>query len=715
THASSSRKPSVVFLLPGGGAQHPRMGLDLYESEPVFREHVDRGIDEFRRRTPHDLRSVWISPAEPESAAAELARPALQLPAIFILEYALAQLWMSLGVRPSALIGHSLGENTAACLAGVLSFEDALGLVALRGELFELLPRGGMLSVAIAADKLAPWLGEGLDLAAVNSPGVSVVSGPTAALDDLARALAEQGIDAQRVPIATAAHSRMVEPILPRFLEYLRSIRLHAPRIPFLSNCTGTWITADQAVSPEYWAAHLRGTVRFSEGIRTLLAEPAPVLLEVGPGKSLASLVRQEPAAIRARGVVSSLRHAEEQISDTAHFLTSLGRLWACGVEVDPKYLWRGERRSRVSLPTYPFQRRRYWIAPGKPALQQVAEYSEPRAIDLLSQGFARPVWTACPQDRVPEPSAAREWLIFLDAAGIGESLSRRLRQRGERVITVRDSDDNCRLGPDEFSIAPEQGREGYIQLVRELVAAGRMPQRIVHLWLLTPDESFRPGSNFFHRNQERGFYSLFFLTQALSSEGVSSPLHISVVSNGMQALEGERLLHPGKATVLGPCRVIPREFPGITCSSIDLPLAVSKSRLRLALRSALAQPLVDMLEHEVRFAPRNSMVALRGRGRFEQGFERVEVQPARSNGHSPIRHQAVVLITGGLGGVGLGLASQLARHARARLVLVGRTPLPERSAWNEWLARRGPMDPTSRRIRGILECESLGSEVLIA
>ena len=715
THASGSGKPSVVFLLPGGGAQHPRMGLDLYESEPVFREHVDRGIDEFRRRTRHDLRAAWIRPADPESAAAELERPALQLPAIFILEYALAQLWMSLGVRPSALIGHSLGENTAACLAGVLSFEDALGLVALRGELFELLPRGGMLSVALSADKLSPWLGEKLDLAAVNSPGVSVVSGPTAALDYLARALSEQGIDAQRIPIATAAHSRMVEPILPRFLEYLRSIKLHAPRIPFLSNCTGTWITADQAVSPEYWAAHLRGTVRFCDGIRTLLAEPVPVLLEVGPGKSLASLVRQEPAAVRARGVVSSLRHAEEKISDTAHFLTSFGRLWACGVEVDPKFLRRDERRSRVSLPTYPFQRRRYWIEPGRPALQQVAESSEPRAIDLLSKGFARPVWKAKPQDRVPEPCAAREWLIFLDAAGIGENLSRRLRARGERVITVRDSDDNCRLGPDQFSIAPEQGREGYIQLVRELVAAGRMPQRIVHLWLLTPDESFRPGSNFFHRNQERGFYSLFFLTQALASEGVSSPLHISVVSNGMQAIQGETLLHPGKATVLGPCRVIPREFPGITCASIDLPLGVSKSRLRLALRSALAQPLVDMLEHELLFAPRNAVVALRGSGRFEQDFEPVDVQPAQTNGHSPIRHHAVVLITGGLGGVGLGLASQLARHARARLVLVGRTALPERNAWSDWLARRGPMDPTSRRIRGILECESLGSEVLVA
>ncbi len=716
THVSDEAPASVVFLLPGGGAQHARMGADLYESEPAFRDHVDRGIEEFRRRTGRDLRPLFLSHADPHATALELERPSLQLPAIFILEHALAQFWMSLGVRPAALIGHSLGENTAACLAGVFSFEDALALITLRGELLERLPESGMLSVPLSADDVAPWIGRDLDLAALNAPGDSVVSGPSAALEDLARRLAASGIDTRRIPITTAAHSRLVEPILPRFLEFLRSIRIHPPRIPFVSNCSGTWITAEQAVRPEYWAEHLRSTVRFADGVRTLLADPARVFLEVGPGKTLSSLVRQQPEAIGARGVIASLRHREEKISDLAHFLTAFGRLWACRVPLDTEFLWRGERRARVSLPTYAFQHQRYWIEPGRASDSAGAASTEPRKIDLFSEGFHRPVWKSRPREVESVPGPACTWLLFLDGAGLGELLAQRLRARGDKVVTVRESDDNRRLADGEYALAPERGREGYVELVRDLVATGAMPQRIVHMWMLTPDESFRPGSNFFHRNQERGFYSLFFLAQALSEDGLPGPLHISVIGNGMQALEGEFVLHPEKATIFGPCKVIPREFPGVTCSSVDLPLAVSGPRAtRRPVRAALLNSLLDLVEGEVLGAPRCAVVAYRKNERFEQEFERVALGPAHGNGHSPLRERGVYLVTGGLGGLGLVVASHLARQVRARLVLVGRSPMPERVEWDEWLDRSGPDDPTARRIRAVREFEAAGAEVLLA
>lgn len=713
THAAGSSPASIVFLLPGGGAQHARMGCDLYASEPSFREQIDRGIDEFRRRSNRDLRSLWISPVDPESAARELERPSLQLPAIFILEHALAQFWMSLGVRPDALIGHSLGENTAACLAGVLSFEDALGMIALRGELFERLPAGGMISVGLGSEDVARFLGPDLDLAAVNAPSVSVVSGPNGALDDLARRLAESGVDVGRIPITTAAHSRVVEPILPQFLEYMRSVRLAAPRIPFVSNLTGTWITAEQAMSPEYWVDHLRSTVRFADGLRTLLADPARVFLEVGPGKVLSSFVRQQPDASSARGVFSTLRHAEEKISDTAHVLTTFGRLWACGVPVDLRFPSRDERRARVSLPTYPFQRRRHWIEPGQPD-PHAGVSTEPRRVDLLSEGFYAPVWKTRPTEAASvRPST---WLVFLDSAGVGDLLVQRLRARGDTVVTVRESDDNRKLGPAEYALAPERGREGYVDLVHDLVATGMMPQRIVHLWLLTRDEGFRPGSNFFHRNQERGFYSLFFLAQTLGDDGVKGPLHITVLGNGMQTVGDEPLLHPAKATILGPCKVIPREFPGITCSVLDLPLAVSKSRTNgRALRSSRLVPLVDVVEAEVLSVPRSSVAAWREGRRYEQEFERTVVSPADRNGHAPVRQGGVYIVTGGLGGLGLAVASHLARQARARIVLVGRSAMPDRSVWEHWLARHGSDDLTSRRIRALKDLEAAGSEVVVA
>ncbi len=716
THRSDSSPASVVFLLPGGGAQHARMGADLYDAEPAFREHVDRGLDEFRRRTGRDLRPLWLPRTPSASVESEFERPSSQLPAIFILEHALAQFWMSLGVRPAALIGHSLGENTAACLAGVFSFEDALALVTLRGELLEQLPTSGMLSVPLSADDIVPWLGGEIDLAALNSPKVSVLSGPSAALDDLERRLTASGIGARRIPISIAAHSRLVEPILPRFLGFLRKLRLDPPRIPFISNCSGTWITAEQAVRPEYWTEHLRSTVRFADGVRTLLADPARVFLEVGPGKTLSSLVRQVPDSAGARGVIASLRHPEEHVSDVAHFLTAFGRLWACGVPVDHEFAWSGERRARVSLPTYPFQHQRHWIEPGHLRESVAAPSTEPERIDLLSRGFLRPVWRE--QAVAPEQvvGGASTWLVFLDVAGLGELLARRLRARGDSVVVVRESDDNRRLSEREYALSPERGREGYFDLVRELARNGQIPQRIVHLWMLTPDESSRPGSNFFHRNQERGFYSLLFLAQALGAEDVKGPLHISVFGNGMHALDGEFVLHPEKATSVGPCKVIPREFPGFTCSQVDLPLAVSGARAtRRPVRAARLQSLIELVENEVLAAPRSAVVAYRKDQRFEQDFEPVALPPLGESARASLREQGVYWITGGFGGLGLALAKHLATTLRARLVLIARSPMPERSTWDDWLKSREVDDATSRRIRAVREIERLGSEVLVA
>lgn len=716
THASDSTPASTVFLFPGGGSQHARMGMGLYASEPAFREQIDRGVDELRRRTGRDLAPLWTARTDLHDAESEFERPSLQLPAIFILEHALARFWMSLGVRPAAMIGHSLGENTAACVAGVFTFEDALELIALRGELLEQLPESGMLSVPLSADDVAPWLGKDVDLAALNAPGVSVVSGSAAALEEFRQGLARQGIEARRIPITIAAHSRLVEPILPRFLEFLRGIPLSAPRLPFISNCTGTWITADQAVRPEYWAEHLRSTVRFADGVRTLLADPARVFLEVGPGRTLSPLVRQHPESKDVRGVIASMRHPDEKISDAAQFLTAFGRLWACAVPLDTEFLWRGERRARVALPTYPFQRQRHWIEPGRPAQPVVAASTEPSAVELLSQGFHRPAWKRRPCEPQPVEVRPQTWLLLLDGAGLGELLAKRLRERGERVVVVRESDDNRRLAEDEFALSPERGREGYVELVRELVASGATPQRIVHLWLLTPDEGFRPGSNFFHRNQERGFYSLFFLAQALGEEGVAGPLHISVVGNGLQSLEGELQLHPEKATVHGPCKVIPREFPGFTCSSVDLPLAISGARAtKRPVRAGRLAALLGLLEAEVRAPPRSVAVAYRKDERYEQEFERISLGDGGGDAAQPLRERGTYLITGGLGGLGLALALHLARKVRARLVLVGRSPMPERAEWQDWLSTRDVDDPSSRRIRAVREIESAGGEVYLA
>ena len=713
TRRVEREKPSVAFLFPGGGAQHPRMGLELFEREPVFRAHVERGLALLREHHGVDLAPL-LFPADGDlaRAAETFHRPSQQLPAIFIVEVALAELWKSWGIRPAALIGHSMGENTAACIAGVMRYEDALGLVALRGKLFERVPAGGMLAVPLPAAELAPLLGGQLALASVNGPSLSVASGPNAELELLARTLSARGVEAQRVKIDIAAHSSMLEPILGEFGDYLRSIRLSPPEIPFASNLTGTWITPAQATDPDYWVRHLRSTVRFADGLATLLEQPGRVLLEVGPGKTLASLARQNEKLSAGQLVLSSLRHPDEPVSDLAFVVGVLGRLWSAGIAVDWEAFHEGERRRRVSLPTYAFQRQRYWIAPGVAVNAARDEETSLAKIPRLEDWFYRPAWRRSALEAAPP--ATRRWLVFVDAAGIGARVAARLRAAGETVLTVREGDAYYRVSETEFALAPEEGRAGYDALLAELAAAGELPERILHLWTLTADESARPGSSFFHHVQERGFYSLLFLAQALGDLGHADPLHFCVVSNGAQQVASEPLPHPVKATLLGPCRVIPQEFPGYTCVNVDVELPDLQRRFGRKRAEEQRDRLVERLVDEACAATRNGVVALRGEDRFVQVFERSELEPRRG-ARTRLRDGGTYLITGGLGGIGLAIAEHLARTHKARLVLVGREKLPERDDWESWLASPTAPERTRRKLRKLLELEASGAEVLPA
>lgn len=715
THSVTATPAWPVFMFPGGGAQYVRMGAGLYASEPLYKEQIDNGLAWFRKRTGHDLRPFMFA-ADPDLAAAstEFERPSLQLPAIFIVEHALARLWMSRGLEPQAFIGHSMGENTAACLASVMSYEDALGLVALRGQLFERVPEGGMLSIPLTESEILPLLGPELDLATVNGPQLCTVSGPRAALDRLAKTLAAREVEFSRIKISIAAHSRMLEPILGEFRAYLRRIPLRPPRVPFISNRTGTWITKEQATSPDYWVEHLRNPVLFSQGVRTLLGQPGVVFIEVGPGKTLGSLVRQHSDVAAQVATIASLRHPEEKVDDDAYFATALGRVWAVGgaVQVDP--IGQGEVRQRVALPAYAFQHQRYWYDPGRPETKAPAAGNLEK-IAQIEDWFSAPVWRRRAARRATQALPASTWLVFLDEAGVGARLVDRLRGRGDEVFTVRVGDTFYKVNEHAYTLAPEHGRQGYDQLIRELSARGKLPNRVIHLWMVTTDESFRPGSSLFHRWQEHGFYSLLSLAQAFGSES-APPFHLLVISSGMQQVDRERLPYPEKATVLGPAKVIPREFPGTTCTSIDVALDGGAGWFGRGRQSHELDTICRQLLVEIDAPPANGVLAYRQGRRFELGHEacppdwsqRDESEKGR------IKPGGVYLITGGLGGIGLALADELARKYRPRLALLGRSPLPKRTSWDMWLAQHSASDATSKRIRKVQALEEKGAEVLV-
>ena len=400
TNVQAPKERPVTFLFPGQGTQYVRMGFDLYQAEPTFREQIDQCAELLRPHLKLDLREV-LYPLEANAATAtrQLQQTGIAQPALFVLEYALAKLWMSWGVYPEAMLGHSIGEYVAACLASVFALEDALALVAARGQLMQQLPGGAMLAVPLTHQEVEPLLGDRLSLAGINEPSLCVVSGPTAAVDDLERQITSTGLHCHRLQTSHAFHSAMMEPIVEPFAEHVKTVPLQPPKIPYISNVTGTWITAAEATSPSYWARHLRYTVRFAEGLQELLQDPARILLEVGPGRTLSAFARRSRKRIPGQVVLASLRHMHDRDSEVAFLLHTLGQLWLAGIAVDWSGFAARERRHRLALPTYPFERQRYWIEPHTREDQVTTPH-------VASQNAEPPV-LAPPDQPQPKPDGA--------------------------------------------------------------------------------------------------------------------------------------------------------------------------------------------------------------------------------------------------------------------------------------------------------------------
>jgi acyl transferase domain-containing protein len=418
TNVPHPRSRSVVFMFPGQGAQHIEMGAGLYRHEATFRAEVDRCAELLRPQLGLDLRSVIAPGADAGAdAAARLAQTNLTQPAVFVIEYALARLWMEWGVKPAAMIGHSVGEYVAACLAGVFTLEAALALVAWRGRLMHALPAGAMLAIALGEREVAPLLGGGLSLAAVNGERACVVAGAEESINELAARLEGDGVPSRRLQTSHAFHSEMMDAALAPFAAEVRRVKLQPPQLPYVSNVTGRWINASEATDADYWAQHMRQTVRFADGLTELLAEPDHVLLEVGPGQTLSALARRHPAKGAGHVVLSSLQRPGAGSSDEEDLSKALGQLWLAGVEVNWNGFYARERRQRLALPTYPFERQRHWVEHpsmmnATPAVFEQAAAAdaddEPASPTLGIDETAEPI-PVPPTPPVAEPSAAAQ------------------------------------------------------------------------------------------------------------------------------------------------------------------------------------------------------------------------------------------------------------------------------------------------------------------
>jgi acyl transferase domain-containing protein/acyl carrier protein len=720
-HIGSGAERRVIFLLPGVGDHYVGMSRELYAAFPVFRGEVDRCAEILRSRLGLDIRDilypknrVWQKPSASQgidlkkmlagnSLAPEdedtrrLNEAALLQPALFTIEYALARLWMNLGVVPHAIVGHSMGEYVAACLAGVLSLEDALRLIARRTQLVDQLPPARMLSVSLPESELQPLLPADLSIALINGPNLCVVAGPPPSVEEFAKSLTARGVIHRPVQNTHAFHSRMMDPILPAYAEEMRAVRFNAPRIPFISNVTGRWITAAEATDPNYWTRHTNHTARFNDALRTVGEFKDSVLLEAGPGKTLGVLATQHPDCRNSESpaAISSLRHHYENAPDAEVLLQGVGRLWLAGVAIHWEKLQKP--RHKVSLPTYPFEKQNYWLGP-------VSGSQETEATPGIDDWFYTPSWqrTLLPREL---PKTDTGWLIVMDRSETGIGFKNKLETIGATVEVVRFGKQFSRRSDGSFEINPAS-LDDYLTLFREIAPKLGQSLNIVHLGCLTPDT--QPSRN---DSQDSGLFSLISIAQAIGELSISIPIKIGIVSNGLHSVTGDETLHPEIATVLGPNGVIGKEFSNISCFNVDLP---DTRALENTSEDIIAKILSEFSESD-----HSEVIAYRGRHRWKRTYESVTLpspSPAQVSGDAPelkrLRNRGVYLITGGAGGIGLVITRYLATACKARIVLTKKTAFPERSEWNKVLSAQNASEPVVKVIKEILEIESLGAEV---
>jgi acyl transferase domain-containing protein len=737
TAEQPQRERPVVFMFPGLGSQYVNMGRELYETEAFFREQLDTCAEFLKPQLGFSIIDV-LYPTEALVPQAEerLLRASIMQPVLFAFEYSLARLWMQWGVRPGGMIGHSLGEYVAACLAGVFPLREALRVVAMRGRLVdESAQHGAMLVVHLPEQEVLARLPPRLSLAAVNAPSLCVLSGTEEAVEGFRAELASGGVECRLLNVKHAYHSDLMEPLLERFGQFLRQVRLQPPQMRFMSNVTGTWISVREATSADYWVKHLRQTVHFAAGLEALLADPDTVPLEVGPGRTLSTFAKQNPRLGGRKVVLSSVRHPQERVSDTRFLLESLGKLWLAGVDVHWPGLRHKQHRSRLSLPTYPFQRQRYWIEPTpEPGADTTARAKSPgglRKLPHVEEWFHIPSWKrSLPPPRASEDSpGSAPWLVFLGETDVGPRLLAKLEQSGVRdLIRVRVGSDFEQLDGHTYFLNPGQV-EHYEVLLQRLREAGRMPARIIHLLGVTPPSRTMAGAESFQSAQRVGYYSLLHLSRALLARESPHPVSITIVTNGVHDVSGDEPLQPHKATVLALAKVMQQELQHTThCVDIVLPESGGTSR----------DLVVEQLAAELLAEAKEPVVAYRGGHRWVQSYEQVRLE-ASAEAKAPLKERGVYLLTGGLGEVGFTLAGVFARKARARQVLLSRTGLPPRGEWAQWLEAegaslealekafsgssspsggRGPRESLGTRvrkaIRKIQALEAAGAEVLV-
>lgn len=690
-HRTGTQKQKLVFMFSGLGSQYLGMCKDLYSAEPVFKEEVDKCISFLLELTGQDIKPVLFAASNDKDIAHDIEMGQYL---VFIIEYAIAKLLMQWGVKPGAIIGYSFGEYVAACIAGVFSVEDALRIIQKRGQLMKSLPAGLMLSVPVPANEIE--LNEQLSLA-IDNGSSCVVSGPEEAIEAFEETIQEKRLMCIRLDSTRAVHSRMMESIMDELQEFIESISLNAPSIPYISNVTGDWISDNDATDPLYWAKHLRHTVQFYKGVKTLLNSDKYIYVEIGPGGDISALVNREleQAGIKERAL-NFVKPEGNNANDSKYLINKLGQLWQYGVQIDWSSYYTGEKRHRISLPTYPFERKRYWKVMDN---YKAGNFNLPvKKQQAAAGGYYVPTWKRAFLAGKSAANINGTVLIFRDTNLVSESIADAL--GNANIISVAVGDRYLKLNNAEYVIDPSRAGD-YEELFNDLRKYNRLPDQVIHLLSLGGKEEPLDTITL-AREQDLGYYSLLSIAQALSAVNDGKNISLTVIANGVMEVTGSEALHPAKSTVLGPVRVIPQEMPDIKCRYIDIEVSSNLERVARAVCSELAKPINE-----------DNILALRGEYIWLPEYE-LATPPKIPAKLPKLKHKGVYLLTGGLGGIALCMADFLAKEVNARMLLIGRSGFPPASQWQQWLDEHAPQNVTSEKIRQLQEIQKNGGEVMV-
>lgn len=705
---AADREPDVVLLYPGQGAGAPGLAAEPYEAEPAFREALDHALEALEPWTGATPRALLLDPAHPDL----FGRTEVAQPALFAVEYALTAWWTAVGIRPVALVGHSVGEFAAACAAGVFTLRDAARLVAERGRLMAGMAPGAMLAVPLPeretrahldllGRELGPDWGPLPELAAVNAPDRCVVAGDPGTVDRFAALLADRGVTGRPLGVRHAFHSRHADPLVEEFTKLVASVPAQAPAVTVVSTLTGRALTPEEARSPEYWARQMRRTVRFADALAAL--PEGAVLVEAGPGQALSGFARRSPGAERL--VLPSLYAPDTgapQGRPPAR-LTAVAGLWERGVAVDWSALGERAGRRHVPLPGYPFEPARHWFTPtgalrGDGSLPGASEPAGTASVGAAGSGDTSasagsvdawlrvPSWSQAAPPVADPHGAPGTVLLLADEAGLAERIAARLVREGAEVHTVRalprtPADpvraDGAATGRPPARVLDPEDPGAFATMVGELADLGHVIDTVVSCWAVDAPDAERADPEEVARGSLLALTVPAELAQALSGAFPGRPVRMLLVSDGAHGVQGRRPRTPQAATAMGAVRALPGELPGFTLGALDLDCAPHDAP---ALERAADAALVELRAAE----PAAPLIAVRGRARLVPGWDRPALL---ADDETTAQPTAALpgggwLITGGLGGIGLAVAGRLARDGGRTLLLMGRRPVPDGPGW---------------------------------